>query len=160
MGMPGIAVRLSSLGSSTLLSISGAAGIFSKLIPFSEKYNVRVVLVNRRDYPGAAPHSKEERAVLDAAAAEVATDTAAAREKLLQYMEYNGRDVYDLLIGFVAKNDIPKASAEANTGGIVVGGWSFASGWMMSLLAFEDSFPAGSVDLGAYLRRVILYGTW
>ena len=47
--------------------------------------------------------------MLDAAAAEVETDTAAAREKLLQYMEYNGRDVYDLLVGFVAENDIPKA---------------------------------------------------
>ena len=133
-------------------------GILAKLIPLAANYNARVVLVNRRDYPGAAPHAKEARAVLDAAAAEVATDTAAARDKLLQYMEYNGRDVYDLLVGFVAENDIPKASTEANSGGIVVGGWSFASGWMISLLAFADSFPVGSVDLGAYLRRVILYG--
>ena len=136
----------------------GIVGIFAKLVPLAAKHNARVILVNRRDYPGAAPHVNEERAVLDAAAAEVATDTAAARDKLLRYMEYNGRDVYDLLVGFVAENDIPKASTEANWGGIVVGGWSFASGWMISLLAFADSFPVGSVDLGAYLRRVILYG--
>ena len=161
-GMPSTAVSRFSFSPqhthTTTHLLRGTAGIFTKLLPLSEKHNTRVVLVNRRDYPGAVPYSKEERAPLDAAAAEVASDPAAAREKLVSYMEYNARELYDFLVGFVAGNDIPKRCAGRDTGGIVVGGWSFASGWMISLLAFADSFPVGSVDLGAYLRRVILYG--
>ncbi|RPD58175.1 alpha/beta-hydrolase [Lentinus tigrinus ALCF2SS1-7] len=144
----------------TLILLHGYAwhsGIFSKMVPLSETYNVRVVLVNRRDYPGATPHPKEERALLDAAAAEVESDPAAARAKILSYMEYNARDLYDFLIDFIASNDVPKASVEKNSGGIVVGGWSFASGWMLALLAYAHSFPVGEVDVGKYIRRVILY---
>ncbi|RPD58176.1 hypothetical protein L227DRAFT_577224 [Lentinus tigrinus ALCF2SS1-6] len=73
-------------------------------------------------------------------------------------MEYNARDLYDFLVDFVASNDIPKAGVKGpNSGGIVVGGWSFAGGWMLALLAYAHSFPVGEVDPGTYVRRVILY---
>ncbi|KAI0702383.1 alpha/beta-hydrolase [Cerioporus squamosus] len=144
----------------TLVLLHGYAwhsGIFSKLDPLSKTYNVRVVLVNRRDYPGAVPYSKEDRAALDAAVAEVESDPAAAQAKVLSFMEDNARDLYDFLTGFVAENDIPKASLERNSGGIMVGGWSFGGAWMTALLVYADSFPTNGIDLRAYIRRVILY---
>ncbi len=135
-----------------------ATGIFSRLVPLSTTYNVRIVLVNRHDYPGAAPYSKEDRAALDAAAAEVDSDATVAQANVLSVMKANARDLYDFLTEFVAENDIPKASVERDSGGLMVGGWSFGGAWMTALLAYADSFSAGHNDLGAYIRRVILYG--
>ncbi len=99
-----------------------ATGIFSKLVPLSTTYNVRVVLVNRQDYPGSVPYSKEDRAALDAAAAEVESDPAAAQATVLLFLKAIAQDLYNFLTEFVAKNDIPKASADRDSGGLVVGG--------------------------------------
>ncbi|KAI1789099.1 hypothetical protein LXA43DRAFT_1022497 [Ganoderma leucocontextum] len=134
-----------------------SSAIFSKLIPLASRHNARVVLVNRRDYPSSAPYTIEERAVLLNAAIEVKTNPLAAREKLHTFMRERAREVYDLLLQFVAQHKIPPARPEENTGGIVIGGWSFGTGWMTSLLANVASFPVQQVDLSRYVRRVIFY---
>ncbi|TFK94481.1 hypothetical protein K466DRAFT_593484 [Polyporus arcularius HHB13444] len=133
------------------------SGIFSKLVPLAKTYNIRVVLVNRRDYPGAAPYSKEDRAALDAAVAEVDSDPAAAQAKVLSFLKDNARDLYNFLVRFVTQNDIPKASVQGDSGGIMVCGWSFGGAWPVALLAYAKSFPVDDDDLGVYIRRVILY---
>ncbi|KAI0739377.1 hypothetical protein C8Q80DRAFT_1357285 [Daedaleopsis nitida] len=112
----------------TLVLLHGYAwqsGIFSKLLPLASKHNARLVLVNRRDYPGATPYTDDERAVLR----DAEKDPAAAHAELTKYME-------DLL-----------------------GGWSFAAAWMTALLSNVQSgaFPVNDVDLGAYMRRIILH---
>ena len=134
--------------------------IFAKLVPLASRHNSRVVLVNRRDYPASAPYTIEERAVLANAAVEVKTDPLAARAKLRAFMAERAREVYDLLIAFVAQHKIPPARPEENKGGIVIGGWSFGTGWMTSLLANVASFPVHEVELAKYVRRVIFYGAY
>ena len=74
-------------------------------------------------------------------------------------MRDRAREVYDLLVKFVADNDVPPASPADNTGGIIVSGWSFGSGLMIALLAYVAEFPITEVELGKYVRRVIFYGT-
>ena len=133
--------------------------IFSKLIPIAAGHNARVVLVNRRDYPSSKPYTLEERALIVNAALEVKTDPLAAREKLYGFMRERAREVYDLLVHFVAQHNIPPARPEENKGGIVIGGWSFGTGWMTSLLANVSSFPVHDVELSRYVRRVIFYGS-
>lgn len=73
-------------------------------------------------------------------------------------MRDRAREVYDLLVQFVIDNDIPVARPSEEKGGIIVGGWSFASGWMMALLAHVAEFPIVEVELGKYVRRVIFDG--
>ena len=134
-------------------------GVFVKLIPLAHEYNVRLVLVNRRDYPGAVPYTSDERARLLAIGIESQVDAAAAQPKMKAFMEEGGRDLHSLLADLVANNDIPLARPEKNSGGIVLVGWSLGTSWMTAFLANVGSFPHDSVDLSNYVRRVVFYGT-
>ncbi|TBU49451.1 hypothetical protein BD309DRAFT_851425 [Dichomitus squalens] len=132
-------------------------GTFARLIPIAGRYNARVVLVNRQDYPGAKPFTLEERAELLKAAIELKTNPLSARDRLDALMKGQAREVYNLLIHLVAYYDIPPARPEANTGGIIIGGWSFGATWMAALLANVASFPVHGIELGRYVRRVIFF---
>ncbi|PIL34407.1 hypothetical protein GSI_03182 [Ganoderma sinense ZZ0214-1] len=145
----------------TLVLVHGFAwhsGIFAKLIPLAAGQNTRIVLVNRRDYPGATPFSPEDHAVLQAA---MTSDAATAHAQLVSFMQDRAREVVDLLARFVQANKIPLAQHEEKKGGIVIGGWSFGTAWMSSLLAYRPSVPTGDIDggveLSKYVRRVIFY---
>ena len=130
-----------------------------KLLPFAQAHNVRIVLVNRRDYLGSTPYSEDELSALKAAHSALPGNPDVARAALLGFMRDRAREVYDLLVKFVADNDVPPASPADNTGGIIVSGWSFGSGLMIALLAYVAEFPITEVELGKYVRRVIFYGT-
>ena len=129
------------------------------MLPFAKPRNARLVLANRRDYPGTTPYSIEERAEVYAAAVEGSTDPEKARTRLLAWMKERGREVYDLLVHIVDQYSLPLARPEASIGGIIVGGLSFAATLMTALLANIASFPIDSVDLRKYLRRIVLLGT-
>ncbi|KAI1782847.1 hypothetical protein LXA43DRAFT_1049174 [Ganoderma leucocontextum] len=135
-------------------------GTFSRLIPLTERYNTRLVLVNRCDYPGGTPYTDEERAMV----AKLTPDSdeallAQARERFDRFLRDRAREVFDFLEGLVRRNDIPPAQHEKNTGGIVVAGWSLGALWMTSLLAYAPSFPVNDVKLSGYVRRVIVFDT-
>ncbi|TBU37177.1 Alpha/Beta hydrolase protein [Dichomitus squalens] len=142
------------------------SGIFAKLVPLAHAHNARVVLVNRRDYPGATPFSPEERSLLSAIATESASspesDAAAAdaHAQLEPFMRSRAREVSDLLARLVHDANIPKSQREANKGGLVLVGWSFGTVWMTAFLAHAPALHAGEgegeVDLTQYLRRVVL----
>ena len=120
---------------------------------------MRIVLVNRRDYPGSLPFDDNELTTLKDAVALLDSDPAASRAKLVPFMRERAREVYDMLLEFVANNDIPQANARANAGGIILGGWSFASAWMTAFLSYIGEFTVDGAELGKYVRRVILHGT-
>ncbi|EJF62068.1 hypothetical protein DICSQDRAFT_12150, partial [Dichomitus squalens LYAD-421 SS1] len=135
------------------------SGVFAKLVPIAGRFNARVVLVNRQDYPGAEPFTLEERAELLKAAIELKTNPLSARDRLDVFMKGQAREIYDLLIHLVAEHHIPPARPEANTGGIIIGGWSFGASWMTALLANVASFPVHDIELSRYVRRVVFYDT-
>ncbi|KAH9933983.1 uncharacterized protein BXZ73DRAFT_100821 [Epithele typhae] len=145
----------------TLVMIHGyncPGGMFAKLVPLAHKHNSRVVFVNRRDYPGAKPYDAAELAVLKEAAAVVSADPAKAHSLLAPFMKERAREVFDLLAHIVEEGNITLPQKEKNTGGIIVGGWSFGTAWMTALLAHVADFSAGSpVAVDAYVRRVILH---
>ena len=91
---------------------------------------------------------------------ELKTNPLRARDRLQAYMKEQARAVYDLLIHLVAEHNIPPACPGANTGGIIIGGWSFGALWMTALLANVASFPVHDIELGRYVRRVVLYGAF
>ena len=142
----------------TQQDVLGLADAYRKLLPFAKAYNARILLANRRDYPGTTPYSIEERAEVYAAAVEGKNDPEAAQKRLVPWMKERGREVYDLLVHIVAQHQIPPIGSGGNSGGIVVGGWSFGTTLMTALLANLDSFPVGDIDLRKYLRRVVFLG--
>ncbi|KAI0761772.1 hypothetical protein BD413DRAFT_616770 [Trametes elegans] len=51
----------------TLVFIHGYVwhgGAFGKLLPLAPHFGCRIIVLNRRDYPGASPYTAEERALL------------------------------------------------------------------------------------------------
>ena len=94
------------------------------MLPLAKASNARLILANRRDYGGAVPYTIQERVDLFATAAMTKSEPDAARKKVLAWMQERAREVYDLLVDIVSEHKIPPSRSEANTGGIVVGGWS------------------------------------
>ena len=124
--------------------------MFRKLEPLAAQNNARLVLINRRDYPGSDPYTEEEHATLASL-----QSTPNALDLMQQFMADRARELYDFLTKFIAQEDIPAAAGA--TGGLVVAGWSFGTKWITSFLQQLARFPAGDVELRAYVRRIVLY---
>lgn len=138
------------LGSSspqTIALSSVYTGVFTRFLPLAEPHNSRIVLVNRRDYPGAVPFDQEE---LTLQSSTIAT-TSDATTNIKLYMRARARELYDFLEIFVKTADIPPKS-------LVLAGWSFGSIWITALLAHVSTFPVNDIELDKYIRRVVAYG--
>ncbi|KAI0359970.1 hypothetical protein OH77DRAFT_1446728 [Trametes cingulata] len=136
------------------------SGIFSKLIPYAHPHNARLLLVNRRDYPGSVPYMEADRALLRPLTPEVLANPDAlreAKEGVEAFMKARARELYDFLEELVKTNDVRPVDRQSDKGGIIVAGWSLGSTWMTALLAHVASFPVGDVKLGDYMRRVVLF---
>ncbi|KAI0656209.1 hypothetical protein C8Q70DRAFT_341256 [Cubamyces menziesii] len=155
-------VPVGSADYTTLVIIHGYgwhSGTFIKLLPLAAKYNTRIILVNRRDYPGSEPYSEAERASLPSMSLLTGTGTAAdeavALESLKAFMKERARELHDLLVRLVKNGSVSAVDRMNNTGGIVVAGWSYGTSWMSALLANIKAFPAVDFKLSNYIRRVV-----
>ncbi|KAI0668265.1 hypothetical protein C8Q78DRAFT_1081648 [Trametes maxima] len=149
----------------TLVVLHGYSWVsdtFTKLIPLSQQYNTRVILVNRRDYRGARPYDETERALLPSLSPALENDpaeVASATRKIDAWMTERAREVYNLLAELVVDKRLPLARPQHGDGGIIVAGWSFGSVWATALLAHVSSFTRADVDLSSYVRRVVVFDT-
>ncbi|KAI9436610.1 alpha/beta-hydrolase [Lactarius indigo] len=124
----------------------GTAGFFTRFLPLAGKLGARVVAINRRDYPGSAPFSEEDRALL----LSTKHDTPAATENTYHYMKTRAGELYDFLTQLVKSGGLPINS-------IVLAGWSLGTVFVNSFLAYAPSFDSESWGLSQYIRRVIAY---
>lgn len=111
---------------------------------------MRLVTVNRRDYPGSTPLSETEREQLDKISELQDKDLAA--KDLREYMKNEAKKVYDFLVKYVSEEDIPVE------GGIIIAGWSFGMATILGLLSNIEGFSANEVELRAYIKHAVLYG--
>lgn len=125
--------------------------IFSRLIPFASQSNARIVLVNRRDYPGSTPYSDAEQQLL----ASCISETADATKNIRYYMKDRARELYDFLCEFAITENTLKISGE---GGMTVVGWSLGGNWITALLAYLEIFEGVGTTLRSYLNKFILLG--
>jgi hypothetical protein len=121
--------------------------------PFATQNNARLVIINRRDFPGSEPYTEAERAQLVSARTAPEDEAVALLES---YMCDRAREIFDFLGAFIKQEQVPPA--RGHNGGVILCTWSFAAIWMMGLLANVGSFPTGDTDLEQYIRRMILYG--
>ena len=61
--------------------------MFAKLLPLANVQNIRVVLVNGPDYPGATPYNLEERVRLFSILAEATTNGDAALPNMVAFLK-------------------------------------------------------------------------
>ena len=131
-------------GIMTLLS----AGVFSRLLPLAKQFNVRIVLINRRGYPGSIPFEEVELRQLSS----IKSNASNALFILEDHMKERAKELHDFLADFVHSEKISVA------GGLVVAGWSFGSAWITGLIAHSPEISDRNIRLTPYIRRLVLYG--
>ena len=98
------------------------------------------MLLNRRDYVGATPLTKDDMNLLDTV------------DGQHEYMTARARELYDFLTTLVKQENLPAK------GGIVLSGWSFGTAFMTAFLVYARTFEEYSFNLASYIRQVDLYG--
>lgn len=116
-------------------------GTFQRLNPFAEPNSLRIISVNRREYPGSSAYSAQElNAFIDGSETE--------RDSLL---EQQGRDLALFLDGLINELSLP------NSGGIALIGWSMGTIFLLSLVASIETLPIVTQDkLAGFVHTVVL----
>ncbi|KAG6915162.1 hypothetical protein DXG01_012957 [Tephrocybe rancida] len=94
---------------------------FEKLHDYAHQYNLRIVIWNRRDYPGSTKYSDAE---ID--------DLNNGRKVFLDRLAVQ---VADFLKQYIEKESIPKISADRKFGGFAIMGWSMGTATAMPLFS-------------------------
>ncbi|KAJ6615456.1 Alpha/Beta hydrolase protein [Mycena sp. CBHHK59/15] len=131
-------------GYTTLLIIHGHtfhSGTFQRLHPLAQPNSLRIISVNRREYPGSSPYSVEDLTVFG-------EGTEAERASLL---EQQGRDLALFVDGLIQELSIPKA------GGVALIGWSLGTIFLLSLIASIETLPVETKErLSSFVHSVVL----
>ncbi|KAA1472408.1 hypothetical protein DENSPDRAFT_821206 [Dentipellis sp. KUC8613] len=138
----------------TMVIVHGSgyhSAIFHKMLPFAAQNQLRMVLVNRRDYPGSTPESEEE---LKAVA------PGATRESQSEFVAAKGIELAGLLSWFIKTQGIPAVQTVDGKvkGGIVLVMWSSSNTALFGLLSHLDKVPEDTRStVGPYLRTCFHY---
>ena len=123
--------------------------VYKPLIPYAAERNLRLVLVNLRDYPGSPRYTEAELSALGSA------DPNSQRSAL----NARGLEIAAFLLWFIKKEKIPRAT-EGGAGGLGLLAWSWGNTITMSFLAQAAKLPKDSQEtLGVYVRSLIFFGT-
>ncbi|EEB93610.1 hypothetical protein MPER_07705, partial [Moniliophthora perniciosa FA553] len=130
----------------TLLVLHGSAFNghgFEKLHDYAHELNLRVLIWNRRDYPGSTKYTDEELEELNQG------------KKI--FIDRLGAQVADFLKQFIEKEKIPKATPDRKAGGIAVMGWSMGTATAMSLFSDPSIISSELYNhLKEYVKDLIL----
>ncbi|KAI0319504.1 Alpha/Beta hydrolase protein [Amylostereum chailletii] len=135
-----------------LLHGSGCHGeAFRSLNPFAAQYNLRLVTVNRRDYPGSTPLSDDD----------VAAVKSTDEDRRTEFFRKQAFELAAFLAWFVQQETIPSFVIDGEGrrhGGIVLLGWSHSTAFTLDLLANGDRLPSQVRDvLEPYMRGLCAY---
>jgi hypothetical protein len=122
------------------------------MIPFAAANRVRLILVNRRDYPGSTPLS-------DAELTELGSSDLETRAKALAQQ---GLDIGLFLARIIREENIPPVVIGRDgkrQGGIALVAWSLAHTPLAGLLAHANSLPTDALRvLDPCLRAYCIFG--
>jgi hypothetical protein len=125
--------------------ISYIPDIFHKLLPFGQKDNIRLIIVNRRDYDGSTKYSDD--------------DLKDFNEGKMSCLGRLGSEVAHLLLWFAETHEIPKINNSRSSGGFSIMGWSIGAATLLSLLGCPEVVGTETyTKLEPYCRQLILYG--
>ena len=122
------------------------------MTPFAAANRVRLIHVNRRDYPGSTPLSDSELVALGS------TNLETRAKALAQ----QGTDIGLFLAWLVREEKIPAMSVDRSgkqQGGIVLVAWSLAHTPLAGFLAHADTLPVDAIwALEPCLRAYCIFG--
>jgi hypothetical protein len=136
--------------------IRSSTAVFKKLLPICLENNIRLVVINRRDYPGSTALTEDELGVF--------SDTSESPEQNVRRADFTrarGLELITFMDLFIQKHNLPPIS-EVNgkkTGGVALLGWSLGNASTMPAIAeIANVSESTKVRLNAYLRTLIMLG--
>ncbi|EAU83888.2 hypothetical protein CC1G_11982 [Coprinopsis cinerea okayama7 len=133
----------------TIFAIHGiifSAPIFQKVLDLAPKSGLRIVAINRRDYPGSSPLSTEQ---LNCATGSDEEKAGYLRDRGLEYLYFLDR--------FIQLKGLPLISEDGKQGGVALLGWSLGTSFSTAAIASAPSLEDEVKDrLAKYVRASIL----
>jgi hypothetical protein len=113
-----------------------------RLLSVAKTSNARLVLLNRRGYPGALPFSAEE--------------IPTAGTDLEEFMKQRTSELLEFLATFISTEKV------STVGGLTICGWSLGSAFALALLAYATSFSNKAVAsvVVPHIRQIVLFGLY
>ncbi len=127
----------------------GPTDTFQKLLPLAAQHKLRIVLLNRREYPGSKLLSEDEVGQFD----------SPDDRKHEEFFGARAQELTEFLATFAVKENLPKACADRAAGGVAVMGWSAGNAYSMCLLSHASAIKDTSrAQLEPFLRSVVIFG--
>ncbi|OJT12830.1 hypothetical protein TRAPUB_10665 [Trametes pubescens] len=136
----------------TLVLVHGTcfhSAVYRPMIPFAAERNLRLVLLNLRDYPGSTLLSPED----------VNDLRGPSEEAQARAIGNRGVEIAVFLCWFIESQRIPPIDEATGTGGLSLLSWSGGNCPAAAVFAHADKLPEETRRLlGTYLRSFIMYG--
>ncbi|KAK7039326.1 AB hydrolase-1 domain-containing protein [Favolaschia claudopus] len=117
-------------------------GVFRKLLPLAPAHSVRVICINRREYPGSTPHTAEELAIY-------ASGTEEERNVLVHQA---GVHLALAIDGIMQQCALPSA------GCVAIAGWSLGNAFVLAAVAAIMDLPAPARErLQSSVKTIIMW---
>lgn len=137
---------------------------FRRMIPYAAPNNLRLVLLNRRDYPGSTSLTDTELSALKAICdpTSPAYDASKSLEAQSNFLKARGFEVAEFMAWFAKTENIPKVvdkEDEGKEGGMALVAWSSANGTALGLFAHLKELRREAREaLEPYMRTYLYYG--
>lgn len=123
------------------------APVFQKVMALAANYGLRIVGINRRDYPGSTPFSPSELSVL----------SGGSDDERVGFVRARGLEIATFVDRFIENQGVPPISEDGKSGGIALLGWSLGNAIVISTISCCDTWPTELQSrLKTHLRALIL----
>ncbi|TFK25402.1 hypothetical protein FA15DRAFT_687009 [Coprinopsis marcescibilis] len=131
----------------TLFAVHGivfSAPIFQRVMDLATQSGLRIVAINRSDYPGSSPLSAEDIGLISRSDAE-----------RVSYFRKGGLELVHFIDMFIRVNKLPEISEDGETGGVALLGWSLGNSFTLSGITHASELADDAKDrLSKHLRSV------
>ncbi|KAJ7745424.1 hypothetical protein DFH07DRAFT_833580 [Mycena maculata] len=129
----------------TLILVHGHTyhgNVFQRLLPLAPARSLRIICINRREYPGSTPHTAEELRVY----------ASGSDQERIALLNEAGVDYALAVDGIVRECSLP------STGSVALVGWSLGNTFTIAAMASITSLPAATRErLQSFVKTIIIW---
>lgn len=127
-------------------------GIFQRILKLAPKRGIRLICLNRRDFPGSTPYRQDEIAMIK---------EGYDAERFTQFRIARGQEIGRFIRNIVEKERLPPPRRKPDggvEGGVALLGWSLGNSFTMALLAHMRSMhPTTATAIQEYLHTYVVF---
>ncbi|KAJ7473013.1 Alpha/Beta hydrolase protein [Mycena galericulata] len=129
----------------TLILVHGHtyhSAVFQRLLPLADANHVRIVCINRREYPGSTPHTAQELKVY----------AEGSQEDRAALMAEAGVNLALYIDEIIQQCGLP------STGGVALAGWSLGNAFTMAMISSIMSLHSRTRErLQSFIKTIIMW---